>query len=228
MTARGRTLFVGDLHGCSVEFEALLDRLAHEAGRDRLLLVGDAFTRGPDPIGVWRAIQRTRAEMVLGNHDDKVLSRLERRTSGRADRPMASDRRQTIDVLEPLADEILPWLRKVPLYIEGDGWVLVHAGVNPEKGLGGTTRHEFLKIRTWPETEDLSAPRWHDHYGGDELVVFGHDAPGGLVVKRRPDGRPRVVGLDTGCVYGGKLTAYVLEEDRFVHVDSKQRRNRRG
>ncbi|MDE0228103.1 MAG: metallophosphoesterase, partial [Spirochaetaceae bacterium] len=55
----GRTIFVGDIHGCRAEFEALLQAVDFAPGRDRLLLTGDAFTRGPDPLGVWRLIQAT-------------------------------------------------------------------------------------------------------------------------------------------------------------------------
>ena len=90
------------------------------------------------------------------------------------------------------------------------------------KGLQGTRRKEFLKIRTWPPTDDLASPRWHDFYEPEyPLLVFGHDAPGGLVVKKRA-GRPYLIGLDSGCIYGGQLSGYVLEEARLVQVESQQ------
>ena len=58
---RRRTIFIGDIHGCCAEFEALLKAVEFAPGRDRLLLTGDAFTRGPDPLGVWQAIRATSA-----------------------------------------------------------------------------------------------------------------------------------------------------------------------
>ncbi|MDP6051217.1 MAG: metallophosphoesterase, partial [Candidatus Latescibacteria bacterium] len=71
-----RTLFIGDIHGCAQEFQRLLDVLNYHADSDRLFLVGDAFTKGPDPIGVWTLIQTTDARMVMGNHDAKLLELL--------------------------------------------------------------------------------------------------------------------------------------------------------
>ena len=55
-------------------------------------------------------------------------------------------------------------------------------------------------------------------------MIFGHDAPGGLVIKRHdPDDLPYLVGLDTGCVYGGKLTGYSLEDGEIYEVDAKSK-----
>ena len=65
-----RTLFVGDVHGCAEE----LKRLLKKARADRVILLGDLFTRGPDPRGVWKLIEKWEAEAVLGNHDQAVLS----------------------------------------------------------------------------------------------------------------------------------------------------------
>lgn len=71
-----RTVFIGDVHGCCDELADLLRRLDSSPEHDNLLLVGDAFARGPDPLGVWDIIAQTRAETVLGNHDDRLLEQL--------------------------------------------------------------------------------------------------------------------------------------------------------
>ena len=71
-----RTIFVGDVHGCAAEFEAFLEKVDYDFARDRLLLTGDAFARGPDPLAVWQLICDTEAEMVLGNHDARLLKQL--------------------------------------------------------------------------------------------------------------------------------------------------------
>ena len=103
-----------------------------------------------------------------------------------------------------------------------EAFLLVHAGINPEKGFEGTTRDEFIAIRTWPPVEGIEGPRWYDSLIPDHhIIIFGHDAPSGLVVKRRGDGTPYLVGLDSGCVYGGRLSAYILEEERIVQVKSR-------
>ena len=64
-----RTLFVGDVHGCSRELKKLLKKTRPT----RVILVGDLFTKGPDPAGVWKLIRKHDAEAVLGNHDIAVL-----------------------------------------------------------------------------------------------------------------------------------------------------------
>ena len=239
-------LFIGDIHGCADEFEELLGRAGANQGCDRILLTGDAFSRGPDPARVWEVIRSADAQMVLGNHDARLLEYLRLSAAGHKITFRRPHHRATYDQLAPLAHELLPWLESCPLYMQSPpsgefarqgglppkdkapagGFVLVHAGINPEKGLAGTTRSEFLTIRTWPPTDDLQGPRWHESVGLDSgLIVFGHDAPGGIVIRRlhgAADRRPRLVGLDSGCVYGGCLSGYLLEEDRLVQVDSRQ------
>ena len=221
-----RTVFVGDLHGCGEEFARLLDALAFDPAADRLLLTGDAFSRGPDPMAVWRLIGQTRAGMVLGNHDDRLLRQLRALKAGGTPRVKHANQKRTLETFEPCADELLEWLEGLPLYMSEERFVLVHAGIDPDKGLEGTSREQFTALRTWPPVPGIEGPRWHDAYPpGGPPVVFGHDAPGGLVLKRHRD-RPYIVGLDSGCVYGGQLSAYILEEDRLVQVESLQEKGR--
>lgn len=217
-----RTIFVGDVHGCAAELAALLAKADYDAAQDRLLLTGDAFSRGPDPLAVWQLIRDTGAEMVLGNHDARLLKQLTALAKSRKPKEKFADQGYTRAQLQPVHGAILAWLRQCPLYIAEDAFLLVHAGIHPQKGLRGTRRAEFLKIRTWPPSSDLSGPRWHDFYEPEHpLLVFGHDAPGGLVIKKRA-GRPYLLGLDSGCIYGGPLSGYVLEEARLVQVESQQ------
>jgi hypothetical protein len=217
-----RTIIIGDIHGCADEFEELLEVIAYQREQDRLLLTGDAFARGPDPLGTWYLIQESQAEMVLGNHDDKLINRLHCKLNDKPIPIKKPDQQITLDLLDEATRPLFDWLGTVPLYILDPEFLLVHAGINPVDGLEATTRSEFTSIRTWPPAGGINGPRWHDVLIPDhQVVVFGHDAPGGLVVKRRGDGAPYAVGLDTGCVYGGQLTAYIVEEQKFVHVKSK-------
>ena len=219
-----RTIFIGDLHGCAAEFENLLKRIDYTE-RDRLLLAGDAFSRGPDPLGVWELILATGAEMVLGNHDARLLLQLDADAAGNKPRFKKPDQKTCFKALQPVFDILHPWLDSVPLKIDEERFLLVHAGIHPLDGVDGTSRQEFITIRTWPPTGGIDGPRWHDviEPDKDRMIIFGHDAPGGLVVKRRkPRKRPEIIGLDSGCIYGGQLTAYLYEEDRLVQVSSKQ------
>ena len=115
--------------------------------------------------------------------------------------------------LAPHAADLVAWLEGLPYAIDEPRFLLVHAGINPDTGLAGSTPDELVYIRTWPPTGGIEGPRWHDHLApGGKLIVFGHDAPAGLVIKRppgaAPDSRPYLVGLDSACVFGGSLSAY--------------------
>lgn len=218
-----RTIFVGDIHGCATEFAELLVALDCRPGHDHLLLTGDAFSRGPDPLQVWAQIQAYHAAMVMGNHEARLLRQLQALRAGQSPKVKWPDQQYTLDQLAPVAEVVCDWLEDLPLFIETVDFVLVHAGINPERGLADTSRDEFLAIRTWPHKAGVAGPRWHDYYSpGNKLMIFGHDAPGGLVVKRRPDRSPYLLGLDTGCIYGRQLSGYILEEDRLVQVQSQQ------
>lgn len=200
------TLLVGDVHGCADELRALVDL----AEADRVVLVGDLFTKGPDPLGVWRFIQERSCESILGNHDDHLLATPERL------------------VALHLPDQARRWLSSLPLTLSGrrpDGgtWRAVHAGIDPIDGLEATSRDQLLVMRRWPDDSSLSHPFWWESYEGEELIVYGHDAARGLV-----DRRPRTLGLDTGCVYGGRLTGYLVEEDRIVSVPASRVYRRPG
>lgn len=217
------TIFIGDVHGCSTELSALLQTVEYRPRKDRLLLTGDAFARGPDPGGVWKLIREHGAEMVLGNHDAGLLEHLQQWRTGHPPEFRHPDHQRVFDALAPEAARLLQWLEQLPLCIQEERFVLVHAGVNPVRGLKGTSRDEFLAIRLWPPARGTAGPRWHEQYQPtDRLLVFGHDAPAGLVVRRDRQGRPFLIGLDTGCVYGNQLSAYVLEDDRIQQVQCQQ------
>ena len=98
-----------------------------------------------------------------------------------------------------------------------DAWV-VHGGLHPGGDLSDTTRKMAINMRFWPYGAGPEAPHWWQVYTGAGRVVFGHDALRGLVVRRRVNGSPWLMGLDSGCVYGGALTGYLVEEDAVVTV----------
>ena len=110
-----RTLVVGDVHGCAEELAAL-----HAQARpDRVLLLGDLFRKGPDPAGVWDLIAAWQASAVLGNHDAHILR------AWRAGQPI------------PIPEAAARWLDARPLFVEGEGWLAVHAGLHPALAAAG-------------------------------------------------------------------------------------------
>ena len=199
-----RTLAVGDVHGCSEELANLL----HLAAADRVVLVGDLFTKGPDPVGVWNQIREGGFQAVLGNHDARVIDARNSQTNGGA--------RHTVDMLQASDPRVFDWLETLPIFLEVAGFTVVHAGLHPSGDLARTGRKNALNLRRWPN-ERPSDPLWYEVYAGERRVIYGHDAVNGLVRIER-DGLPWIMGLDTGCVYGGKLSGWLIEEDRLLQV----------
>jgi hypothetical protein len=169
-----------------------LGRLLELAEPTRVLLAGDLFTKGPDPKGVWKIIQEYSAEAVLGNHDERVLGEW---------KPG-----------QDLPRKAFRWLRQTPWMVQEGSWLAVHAGVHPGDWRKTRRRHA-LSLRRWKGTGRY----WWERYRGDRLVIHGHNSRFGLI-----DQRPFTLGLDTGCVKGGHLTGYLLEEDRLISVPAKK------
>ncbi len=176
-------------------------------------MVGDLFTKGPDPVGVWRTVVECGAVGVLGNHDDRLLAALD------GARPEDKAAFRVIAELNAAAPEWEHWVRDLPLFRDEAGFVVVHASLH-SLGRSATTRDMALYWRRWPD-DAPDAPRWHTVYTGAESVIFGHDAMGGLV-RREKKGRPWLIGLDTGCVYGGQLTGYCPELDTYAQVPARK------
>jgi diadenosine tetraphosphatase ApaH/serine/threonine PP2A family protein phosphatase len=179
-------LLIGDVHGCADELAALID----QARPCQPVLVGDLYTKGPDAPGVWRIVQAEGARAVLGNHDQWLL-----------EHPS-----EALALGLPLA--ALHALAALPLTLELGGITVVHAGLHPVERVAGTGRRLATTVRRWPDDRDRAAPFWWELLGPGPLVVYGHDAARGL-----QDHRPRSLGLDTGCVYGGQLTGYRVQPD---------------
>jgi diadenosine tetraphosphatase ApaH/serine/threonine PP2A family protein phosphatase len=219
---------VGDPHGCAVELEALLAGLDRVAPGARVILVGDLLTKGPSPEGVVRLLERRRAEgrpveSVVGNHDWKALGAIRAVEAGRPAEELIGHERRCVQrllaagCLDAARDLLLGTIEQVE--IRGSGWTVLHAGIDPRLGLDRTPAHLKCTLKA-PEGE---TPWWERYEGGDGLLVVGHkplDAP----LRRTVGGRPVAVNVDTGCVYGGALTAYLLREDAFVAVPAGTRR----
>jgi hypothetical protein len=198
------TAIVGDVHGCSAELEELLEKLRFQEGRDRLFFVGDLIARGPDPHGTLALARKLGTGAVLGNHEHKLLAWRRRAMALGAEHQRLA---------QELCEAEWAMLEAMPLWIElGEhGVVVVHAGVVPGVLLERSPPEALLKIRTvdakgrWSDQPD-AGPLWGSLYAGPPHVVFGHNARAG------PQLHEWATGIDTGCVYGGRLTATVLTE----------------
>ena len=216
----GRFFTVGDIHGCAQELERLLAALPLAPG-DTIAFVGDYVDRGPASravVDVLLALERgpgITTVFLKGNHEDMCLSYLGRGGSwGEAwclNGGAATLRSYGIDARLPGAEaatcmppEHLAFLeRLVPAYF-ADGHVIVHAGVRPGVAWSDQDEEDLL----WIREEFILQP-----HVLPQTVVFGHTPQRNVLVDL-----PYKIGIDTGCVYGGMLTALELHERRLWQV----------
>jgi bis(5'-nucleosyl)-tetraphosphatase (symmetrical) len=235
---------VGDVQGCALELEDLLRTIRFDAANDQLWSVGDLVNRGPDSAAALRLWRDAGGRGVLGNHELYMLGVRQGRW------PRKPDTLQPL-FDAPDADDLIACTRALPVLrhlpagdAARDVWV-VHAGVHPR----WTDLHavaaeldahhdddDFLArddvsfaVRVRCCTEDGKRGKWDrepagceppfapwdSFYRGDALIVHGHWAWRGHYRGEH------TLGLDSGCVYGGKLTAWCMEEDRIVQIASR-------
>ncbi len=217
-----KTFIIGDIHGCSREFSALLEILNPDPEADRLILLGDLFDRGPDSWGVLQKVQTLpltfgdRFTLLKGNHEDYLLSEklnfFQKRMWDRVGRPATvRSFREHGEQMEDAA----PWLRENCRTFYRDEHVqCVHAGLRVapiELNDEQTLIHDHHVVMENSYTGPLTvtghiALDWPVWFGGDgettEMLPYGEQRP-------LPD--HGVICIDTGCGKGGPLTAMVLE-----------------
>jgi serine/threonine protein phosphatase 1 len=173
---------VGDVHGCRGTLERLLDSLGI-SGDDLVVLVGDLLRKGPDSRGALDLLRaRPNVRTVRGNNEQKLV---DGHTS-----------------LDALTDDDLAYLDSLPVVLSWDDVVVVHGGIDHRKPLAEHTRTELLNTRSLAPEGGYNRPYWFETRDERPRVFFGH------TVLSEPLVSGCAVGLDTGCVYGGQLTAY--------------------
>lgn len=203
-----RTIVVGDIHGCYDELEDLLEAV-NFGDNDRLVSVGDLITKGPKSREVLeRFMTEPRFSSVIGNHDLAIR----RRWNGEKFK-LKSSQKPTHKALKKEKHHFLPFLNALPFMIDLETHLVVHAGIRPDVALHSQTTEDLTELRSLgPDRTARDGTPWYSEYSGEKVVLFGHwPAP-------EPRWGKNAIGLDTGCVYGNKLTAYILETGEFKHV----------
>ncbi|MCA9632581.1 MAG: metallophosphoesterase [Polyangiaceae bacterium] len=205
-----RTVIVGDVHGCSEELAALREQVGAAPGT-RWVFVGDLVARGPDTLGVLRQVRELGARAVLGNHEDRLLKVRDARARGKKPPhlgPSHADVYQRMSAADwEVLDAMTPYLE-----LPEHGVLVVHAGIDPRLELTEQRLDVLTRMRSWEggpakrqPSDRFREESWAASYSGDRHVVFGHNARLGLQL------HPHATGLDSACVYGGRLSALVLE-----------------
>ncbi|MCD5380883.1 metallophosphoesterase [Candidatus Gracilibacteria bacterium] len=197
-----RTIFIGDIHGCYDELKLLIKRLNIKE-KDNVYFVGDYINKGPKSFKVVKFLYRNREQFkgVLGNHDYYFFEKLKN------DIKLNKDEKKLYKKLKE-NPKIFKYYRELPLYIEENDFLLIHGGLNPEKTIENHTAQEITNIRVF------KGKPWYDYYKGDKKIFYGHWAMQGVHIGKK------VIGLDSGCCYGGFLSAYVLETGELIQQGS--------
>lgn len=227
--------FIGDVHGCADELELLLadlgyvrgeaDAWRHPAGR-KAVFVGDLVDRGPRVVDTLRIVMAMigadTALCVPGNHDIKLMRRLRGK-----DVQITHGLQNSIDELDRETPEFRTGIADfldslVSHYVLDEGKIVVaHAGMKETmQGRGsGKVRDFALFGETTGETDEFGLPvryNWAAEYRGKAIVVYGHTPV------PEPEWVNRTINIDTGCVFGGRLTALRYPEKELVSVSAKQ------
>jgi protein phosphatase len=237
-TEHGPFDIIGDIHGCYDELVALLYQLGYELDQNadsvkvkpppgrKLVFLGDLVDRGPKITQVLKLVmgmvEAGTALCVPGNHDVKLMRKLRGKdvqiTHGLAESLAQLE-------LEPpkFSTGIAPFIDDlVSHYVLDEGKLVVaHAGMKESmQGRGSGKVREFaLYGETTGETDEFGLPvryNWAAEYRGKAIVVYGHTPV------PEPEWLNRTINIDTGCVFGGKLTALRYPEKEIVSVPAKQ------
>ena len=235
---RGPFDIVGDVHGCFDELSELLGSLGWEVGSGsagpvarhpegrKAVFLGDLVDRGPRSPEVLRLVmgmvEAGTALCIPGNHDVKLLRKLQGR-----DVKVSHGLAETLEQLERepagFADEAAAFIGGLVSHFVLDGGELVVAHAGLEEALqgraSGRVREFALYGETTGETDEFGLPvrcDWAAAYRGRATVVYGHTPV------PEPEWVNRTVNIDTGCVFGGKLTALRYPEREIVQVPARQ------
>lgn len=225
---------IGDVHGCREELVALLDKLGYVVagtreepvvtpppGR-RAIFVGDLVDRGPDSPGVLRLCMRMVADghalCVPGNHDVKLMRKLNGRNV-KVSHGLAETLQQLESEPAGFGAEVAKFVDALVSHyvLDGGRLVVAHAGLKEslQGRASGAVREFALYGETTGEADEFGLPvryDWARDYRGSAMVVYGHTPV------PQAEWINRTICIDTGCVFGGTLTALRYPEKELVSV----------
>ena len=214
-----RLITYGDIHGCYKEFVSLREKI-NPLKADIEVCVGDVITRGKDSIKTLRYIQENNIKSVVGNHENKIIRYLRHEKLG-VESPIELDEDEKKIVSELNAGDI-DFINNMPLFIKFGKITVLHAGVQNHFNLESLSKKEeskVLRLRYITNSgkfipfgeEDINSVFWSEAYDGKQgFIVYGHQTFKDARVDKHS------LGIDTGCVYGNKLSAVVFPDLRNI------------
>ena len=213
----GRTIAIGDVHGCARELEKLLKKLNPEKS-DRIIQLGDLINKGPDSHAVISIAKAYDIQTLMGNHEMRLLT-------AKKEKRVEYLKSYYQDTYKQLSKTDWKYLKNLPkfIYVGVLDTLFVHGGFCPNQpwysqSLDTVTTVQVITKDGLPEkrTFGTKSKLWTNYWEEDTFVVYGH-TPRKTIYKKR-----NTLCLDTGCVYGGKLTAYLVEEKKLISVNAKK------
>lgn len=213
-------IIYGDIHGCLDEFLKLRSTI-NPTYNDTEICVGDIITKGRDSIQALRYIRENNILSVLGNHEDRILRYLKHQMSNK-ENPILLDQDE-YNIISQLTIEDLAFLDSLPLYLRFEHITVVHGGIQNNMDLKCLSKREqqkVLRLRYLDQDghfltlgqENHDSVFWADRYDGNQgFVIYGHQHFDEPKISRH------AIGIDTGCVYGNKLSAVII--DMYTKMD---------
>ena len=214
-----KIIIYGDLHGCLDEFKKLRAKV-NPTKNDREIIIGDILDRGLQSNELLEYIRQNNISSILGNHEYKYIrykkyQDIFLKTTKR--NPISLDEKQQY-IYDNLSSDDFKYLESLPFFMKIDNLTLIHAGITNNINLDTTSKKELEKIlwiRTLDEKQKIlslnddnpSAKLWSEYYDGNQgIIVYGHNVFNEVRFDKYS------IGIDTGCVYGGKLTALIIND----------------
>lgn len=213
-----RTIFIWDIHGCFDEFISLLEKIKYNVETDQLYLTGDLINKWPKAFELIDfLVKNPQIKSVIWNNevnflryigdleingdfgDNKNLEELIKKWL--FDKKYEKENRLFDEYLKQFSKKHIEYLLNLPLYIETENWILLHGGLVPWKKLEDHHIDEITRIR------EYDWKPWYDYYNWKKKIIYGHWAANWLSIKSN------TIGLDSWCVYGKHLTAYIIRTD---------------
>ncbi len=210
-----KLIIYGDIHGCYDELVQLRQKI-NPAKDDIEVCVGDVITRGKNSVKTLRYLQNNNIKSVIGNHEDKLIRYLAHQKNLKKNPIKLNEDEQNI--INCLNAEDIKYLQNMPLFMRFNKITILHGGLQNHQKLDNVSKKshaKILRLRYLDEDrnfvsygqEDDKSIFWADIYDGNQgFIVYGHQNFNEVKVNQH------ALGVDTGCVYGGELSAAIFKD----------------
>lgn len=205
---------IGDVHGNYEELMDLLDKINPNLRQDKLIYLGDYIDRGPQSYKVIRFLidlqnkyGKEHVVLLRGNHEDMAIENIEH---GRIDCFNGYDI-TFMDFIKnnDSIENYYEFFKGLPLYYEDESFIYVHGGIKPGIAMEKQDDYDLLWIREEFFESSLTFIK---------PVIFGHTPTINIIGTFSPFIKKDIIGIDTGIVYGGRLTALEIHDGKIVNI----------